>query len=111
MATSTARLEETDLLNKLSQQVDTKIQEGLSQSLSRLEDRLKTAIESLHETVAYSIGTRSHHSGETQGEYICSNSQAASVDKATYAAALSCDPNYDISTSQDEDVLEAHILA
>ena len=38
-------------LKKLSRQVDTKIQEGLSQSLSRLEDRLKSAIENLHITI------------------------------------------------------------
>ena len=39
--TSTTRLDESNLLNKLSRQVDTRIQEGLSQSLSQLEDRLK----------------------------------------------------------------------
>ena len=100
MATNTSRLEESDFLNKLSQQVDTRIQEGLAQLLTQLEDRLETAIECLHETIANSIGTRSQHSGGTQGEYICSNSQTASVDKATYATALSCNPNYDIATGQ-----------
>ena len=56
MATSTTGLE--DMLNKLSQQVDARIQEILSQSLSRLEDRLKAAIESFHETIACSIVTK-----------------------------------------------------
>ena len=95
MATSTSRLDESDLLNKHSQHFDTRIQGGLSQSLSRLEDRLKTTIEGLHETIAWSVGTRSHHSGEMHGEYGCSNSQSAPVDRATDAAALSCHPNQD----------------
>ena len=61
---------------------------------------MKAAIESFHETIVCSIGTRSNHSGETQGEYICPNSQTASVDKATYAARLSYDPIYDTATGQ-----------
>ena len=60
---------------------------------------VEIAIESHHETIACSARTRSNHSGETQGKYSCSNSQSAPVDRKTSSAALSCDPNYDISTS------------
>ena len=88
VATSTSRLYESDMLSKLSEQVDAKIQEGLSQSLSQLEKRLKVALESLHETFACSVGTRSHHSGEAHGEYSGSILQSAPVDMPTYSAAL-----------------------
>ena len=64
-------------------------------------DRLKVAIESLHETIACSVGTRSHHSGEMLGEYGSSNSQSAPVDVTTYAGALSCEPNFDVTTRLD----------
>ena len=58
------------------------------------------AIESLHETIACSIVTRLHHSGDSQLEYVRPNSQTALVDRATYATTLSCEPIYDIATGQ-----------
>ena len=62
-ATSTSRLEELDLLSKLSQQVERENPRGtFSKSLSRLEDWLKNTIESLHETISCLIEIRWHHS-------------------------------------------------
>ena len=58
--TSTARLETEEQFERLSQEIETKINEGLTNTLSQFESRLEVALESLRQTVSASLGGRSH---------------------------------------------------
>ena len=58
--TSTARLETDEQFERLSQEIETKINEGLTSTLSQFESRLESALESLRQTVSASLGGRSH---------------------------------------------------
>ena len=58
--TSTARLETDDQFERLSQEIEVKINEGLTSTLSQFESRLENALESLRQTVSASLGGRSH---------------------------------------------------
>ena len=58
--TSTAaRLEVDDQFERWSQELEVKISEGLTKTLSQFENRLRSAPESLRHTVSVSIGARS----------------------------------------------------
>ena len=58
--TSTTRLESEDQFERLSQRIDTKINEGLTTSLTQFESRLEAALESIRQMVTTSLSARSH---------------------------------------------------
>ena len=57
--TSTACLDAEDEFVSISQRIDSEIDKGLSASLLQFESRLEAALDSIRQTVANSLGTRS----------------------------------------------------
>ena len=55
----TTQLESEDQFEKLSQRIDTKINEGLTSSLSQFQSKLEAALESIRQTVTTSLSARS----------------------------------------------------
>ena len=58
--TCTARLEADDQFERCSQEIEVKINEGLTSTLSQFESRLECALETLRQTVSASLGARSN---------------------------------------------------
>ena len=57
-----------DQFERLSQEIEVKINEGLTHTLSQFENRLESALESLRQTVSASIGARSHAMSDQESD-------------------------------------------
>ena len=66
--TSTSRIDSEDQFEKLSQNINTKIREGLTTTLTQFESRLEAALDSLRQTVENSLSGRSQLVTEPESE-------------------------------------------
>ena len=98
--TSTTRLESEGQFERLGQKIDTKINEGLTTSLTQFESRLEATLENIRQTVTTSLSARSQVVTDQEREVECDNrtTSAPSIhqmaDEGNQGDELDLDPSH-----------------